>query len=206
MTENKDDEKKRYTVVDRRGQDAPAEKGEETEEAKTEEIETEEEGEEENGEEKARLMKVEEFVLLLLNLLREQAAISLGMAPHPGMKIPPRKEEVDLISSFYDRLMRKFGERVFPQLPESPEGSPSLLNLILSCLMILREQILINIGLMANPVTGLVAKDREQARMAIELYSFIVQEIGSLIPEKERKLLEGQISDFQINFARQMIT
>ncbi|MEW6202150.1 MAG: DUF1844 domain-containing protein [bacterium] len=199
---NKED-KKSYTVVDRRGQDEGVEE-EEEEPAEAAEEETEEEEAERAGTEEARLMKVEEFLVLFMNLLREQAAISLGMSPHPSMNVPPRKDEAEHIASFYNKIMKEFGERFFPQLPQSPEGSPSFLGLTLSCLSILREQILINMGLLSNPVTGLIVKDLEQARLGIDLFTFIVQQSGALLPERERKELENYLTDFRINFMRQM--
>lgn len=150
-----------------------------------------------------RMMRVEELIALFLNLLRDQAALSLGMPLHPALKAAGNPETTGFVVSLFKKLMEKFGDKVFAGAQEVPEESLDLPGLILSYLGMLQEYILIHTGVLASPVTGVVARDLGQARLGIDLFSLVVEESTSIISPEELRRLEAVLSDLKINFARQ---
>lgn len=200
-----ENEKKRYSVVDKR--EAAGEPGDETSkdsgEARGGQREERASADQPPPEDKGRMMKVQEFMILFLNLLRDQAALNLGMQLHPGVKPEKSPEKTDLIVGLYARIMERFGEKIFSEAPQIPKESFDLSELIMSYLAMLQEYILAYMGVLANPVTGLVAKELEQARFGIDFFALILDECSSTMPPGELKRLKAVLSVFQLNFARQ---
>ncbi|MFH1537422.1 MAG: hypothetical protein ABIH66_00590 [bacterium] len=200
-----DNEEKGYSVVDKRGAaDEPRdESSKDSGGARGEDREDRTSADQPPPEDRGRMMKVQEFMILFLNLLRDQAALNLGMPLHPGVEPEKSPEKAEFIVGLSVRIMERFGEKIFAQAPQIPKESFDLSELILSYLAMLQEYILIYMGVLANPVTGLVAKELEQARLGIDFFALILDECSSTIPPGELKRLKTVLSDLQLNFARQ---
>ncbi|MEW5947129.1 MAG: DUF1844 domain-containing protein [bacterium] len=204
MTEQQ--EKKGYSVIDRRqnhepppaadAEKKPAERAEERPPADDESRAPEEE---------ARLMKMEEFTLLFLNLIRDQTALYMGIPLHPELKVPKQTEKAEFLVSLANKIIERFGDRLFTTKRDVAMENLAVNSLILQYLGILREHVFIHLGLLANPATGLVTKDTDQARTGIDLFSLIVQECGKIFTPDERRAMETLLSELQLNFTRQAI-
>lgn len=207
-----EDENKKYTVVDKRFADEettpepprgekPAPPPPEPPPQAPPEAPEEEEFEQ-PGDGQQRMMTTEEFIALFMNLLRDQAALNLGMPLLPGASQPASGEKTELIVGLSKKIMDKFGARVFANVKSVPDDSMDLAKILLSYLGVLREYILIHMGLLANPVTGLVAKNLDQARLAIDFFALIAEDCGSLFKPEEARALESLLADIRLNFAR----
>ena len=59
------------------------------------------------------------------------------------------------------------------------------------------------IGLIENPVTKTVEKDFDQASLAIDTISALVELVQDKLPEENKKELQGLISNLKVNFVNQ---
>ena len=57
-------------------------------------------------------------------------------------------------------------------------------------------------GLMTNPSSGKIEKDLIQAKIAIDVVTFLGDKAASHLPEDERKNIRNLINDLQVNFVK----
>jgi len=62
---------------------------------------------------------------------------------------------------------------------------------------------LIDMGLIANPATRLVAKDLPQARLAINCVAALIEHLSPLAPPAERDALQQMVTELRLHFVRQ---
>jgi len=60
----------------------------------------------------------------------------------------------------------------------------------------------VNLGLIANPATGLVAADPPQARLAIDATAGLIEALSPHLPPSERDELRRMLGDLRMNFVQ----
>lgn len=69
-------------------------------------------------------------------------------------------------------------------------------------LQLLLSFALIYLGRQPNPATGLVSTDLEQARLAIDLFVFIVERTGKHMPPEDRQNLSNVVASLRMEYAK----
>jgi len=67
-------------------------------------------------------------------------------------------------------------------------------------LNIIAGQAWIRIGLTVNPNTNKIEKDMVQARIAIDCFQFISNQLEGHLSEEEKRQIKNLLSDLQMNF------
>lgn len=67
----------------------------------------------------------------------------------------------------------------------------------------LRNLAWLRMGLIANPGTGQIERDMDQAKVAIDTVAFLAQQLEPTVAPQERLPLRALVSDLQINFVEQ---
>jgi hypothetical protein len=80
---------------------------------------------------------------------------------------------------------------------------PDIYSVLMLFLGEMRSHAWLRMGLVANPVTGMIERDLTQARVAIDTAVFLAGQIEGVLPPEERLPLRAMISDLQINFVEQ---
>jgi len=90
--------------------------------------------------------------------------------------------------------------------PESDEALPHLTvqDRLLMSIDILRQGAWIAMGLIADPNTGTVERDLDEAKIAIDSVAFLVKEIEPKLDAEMRRELKRWVSDLQVNYVRQL--
>ena len=93
-------------------------------------------------------------------------------------------------------------QEMMSQIP--PEMlAPDLPMLLASMAAMLEEQSWRHLGLVANPVTQEVEKDLQKAKIAIDVVAFIAGQVSPLLPDAQRRDLQGKVQTLQMNFVEQ---
>lgn len=87
--------------------------------------------------------------------------------------------------------------------PEDEQELPDIYSVLMLFLGELRNLAWLRMGLVANPGTGRIEKDMEQAKIAIDTVGFLATQIEPVLAPEERLPLKAMISDLQINFVAQ---
>ncbi|MCI0484566.1 MAG: DUF1844 domain-containing protein [candidate division NC10 bacterium] len=93
-----------------------------------------------------------------------------------------------------------------PQSPESEAPPPedlTLPDLVRLFVAELQMRALIDMGLIPNPATRLVAKDLPQARLAINCVAALIEHLSPLAPPAERDALQQVVTELRLHFVRQ---
>jgi hypothetical protein len=80
---------------------------------------------------------------------------------------------------------------------------PDIYSVLMLFLGEMRSHAWLRMGLVANPVTGMIERDLTQAKVAIDTAVFLAGQIEGVLPPEERLPLRAMISDLQINFVEQ---
>ncbi|MGQ9525997.1 MAG: DUF1844 domain-containing protein [Armatimonadota bacterium] len=83
--------------------------------------------------------------------------------------------------------------------------APDLHVLIMGMVERLADQAWMHMGIVANPATGVVAKDMARAKLAIDCAQALVDRVLPHIPEGVRRELRNLISNLQLNFVRRVV-
>jgi len=67
----------------------------------------------------------------------------------------------------------------------------------------LRNLAWLRMGLVANPGTGKIERDLDQAKVAIDTVAFLAQQLELSVAPQERLPLKALVSDLQLNFVEQ---
>ncbi len=73
---------------------------------------------------------------------------------------------------------------------------------LLMCFDILHQGAWISLGLVADPSTGQVEQNLDEAKTAIDCAAFLVGKLESLIDESTLREIRRVLSDLQVNFVR----
>ena len=88
--------------------------------------------------------------------------------------------------------------------PEGLAGSlPDVYSVLALFLQELRSLAWLRMGLVANPSTGQIERDLDQARVAIDTVTFLAQQLEPVVSPDEKLPLKALVSDLQINFVEQ---
>jgi hypothetical protein len=80
---------------------------------------------------------------------------------------------------------------------------PDVYSVLALFLSELRNLAWLRMGLVANPGTGQIERDMDQAKVAIDTVAFLAQQIEPYVPAQERLPLRALVSDLQMNFVEQ---
>lgn len=232
MTDNHDEEQKRkYTVVDKRGfLDDDGDTGEAGETAEATENAagadsqrqpadsaadshepTQDDGAD-NGPSAAREdqqeqkeISINDTMRVAMNMLRERAIIALGLVISRDRPAQPDMNQVEKISSVFGALADSFADELGKDnYTETPQNVPPIEETFSMCFNMLQGQIYMHMGLVANPVTGLVVKDLPQAKTGIDFFAALLDNSRAMLSQDVSRKLDAALSDLRINYVNQM--
>ncbi|HVK02137.1 MAG TPA: DUF1844 domain-containing protein [Armatimonadaceae bacterium] len=93
----------------------------------------------------------------------------------------------------------------FDEMVGGGEGAelPDIFSVLALFLQELRGLAWLRMGLVANPATGAVERDLDQARVAIDTVAFLAAQLEQVVAPEERLPLKALVSDLQVNFVEQ---
>ncbi len=68
---------------------------------------------------------------------------------------------------------------------------------------VLASRAWVDIGLLADPLTGQISKNLDSARLAIDAFDGLVKALRGQVTADETRRLEGMLTDLRLNFVRQ---
>ena len=86
---------------------------------------------------------------------------------------------------------------------QAPTTLPDVYSVLALFLQELRSLAWLRMGLVANPSTGQIERDLEQAKIAIDTVTFLATQLEPAVAPEERLPLKALVSDLQINFIEQ---
>ncbi|MFA6451297.1 MAG: DUF1844 domain-containing protein [bacterium] len=215
MAEQKNDEKKKYTVVDKRWADDEAVPAEETAAAEqpapqvAEAQDTPEPGSVEPGaqdEEEAgerREMRIEDAIRVALGAVREQALFALGLLIAKNRRPEPDAERALKVAKIFNAMADRFvGPLTDIGLSEGERPEPSLEEIVVFCINLMQGQIFMFLGLIANPASGLITKDLKQAKLGIDFCVALFELTRADLSPAVAPQIEAALADLQINFVQ----
>lgn len=203
---NAPEEKKKYQIIDKRRaadeDNTPAEAAVKPEPPAPRDAPQEEPAGEQ---EPRRAAGIEDAFAFILNLLREQALASLGMlAPGIGPD-KPESAKAEQAAGLFRALCAKFPDLVHAELPEDKDfAHPEIDAIVMMCFNILQSQIIVHMGLIADPATGLVVKNMANAQKGIDIFAALIDLSAGILPREVRPQLEGLLSDLRLNYVAQL--
>lgn len=215
MPENENGtEKKKYQVIDKRqaAQETPpeAEKQQQPEAGKAPEPAAEPPASRPDPADAgpgSRAARIEDAMHFALNMLREHAldALCMLLPPKDGRK--PDVAKAQRAAEVYSGITSKFPALVAapPEMtPEEERFRSDLGSVLIMALNIIQGQIVINMGLMADPASGLIMRDMPQAQKGIDFFAAIKDAAGAQLPPEVSKQLEAVLSDLRLNYVNQL--
>ncbi len=91
-----------------------------------------------------------------------------------------------------------------PEQEARMEGLPQLKvrDRLLMCFDILYQGAWISLGMVADPSTGKVEQNLDEAKVAIDSAAFLVGKLEGLVDEPTQREIRRVVSDLQVNFVR----
>jgi len=91
------------------------------------------------------------------------------------------------------------------QRPRAPEITemPDVYTLLSAYIATLGSQAFVWMGLLKDPISGKIAKDMAQARVAIDTCEFLAGQIEPKLGEGDRREMQRLLADLKVNFVRQ---
>lgn len=156
----------------------------------------------ESGAQEARMT---DAILLALNMVRERSMLSLGLLMTGGKAPAPDFDQAGKLAGLFNRLVAEF-KNVLPAeaLAEGDRPIPTAEEMVITCFNILQGHIFLHMGLLANPVTGLLVKDMPQAKLGIDFLNSLMVEAGDMISPPIAAKLAEVIADFKLNYVNQL--
>lgn len=208
---NTPEEKKKYSVVDKR-----AKYDEETpsvpEEAEPDSVvqvpdsaPAEQPGTEPEAQDRG--IRIEDAFVLILNMMRDQALISLGMYYNAPESVAPDVENARRAAELFRALASEHKDIIKSVLPPDQSDMPPLSSDITASLVmalnVLQSQIVVHLGLMADPMTGLVVKDTAQAKKGIDLMTSLSERFKPMLPPEACRDIDTALTNLRLNFINQ---
>ena len=85
-----------------------------------------------------------------------------------------------------------------------PNAIPDVYSVLALFLGELRNMAWLRMGLVANPATGELETDMEQAKVAINTVGFLASQLESVVAPEEKLPLRALVSDLQMTFTQQV--
>ena len=125
---------------------------------------------------------------------RRRAATPEALTPPATVPAPIAEPEGD---AYDDALM--------PEEEGAEQGGalPDVYSVLALFLQELRSLAWLRMGLVANPSTGQIERDMDQARVAIDTVAFLGNQLEPVVAPEERLPLKALVSDLQINYVEQ---
>jgi len=205
------DGKKKYTVVDKRRGEADPQAEAPVEEPKAQTPPPPPPQDEPAAEETPRDQRsagIIDAFALILNLLREHALSSLGMSFPLNDKFSPDTASAEQAAQLFHSLMTKFPD-LLPKPEQAPEESdfkPDFSAVLAMGLNVVQSQVLIHMGLIADPGTGLVVKDLGQAKTGIDIFAVLIEVVTPMLPPTVAPQLQAALSDLRMNYVKALNT
>jgi hypothetical protein len=217
--ENKEEHKK-YTVVDKRENlldDEPAvhvspDAGEPESTRRNEEATSPGEQEpdlsehpSDSAEEKRKApdLTIGAAIQFALNVIRERALLSLGLVI-TKTPAPQDFEQARQFADLFGKISSKFIGKLEPEQDENESRIPQAEESLNFIMNLIQGRIFVHMGLIAEPTTGLVNRDMEQARTGIDFLAALIEEAGSLLSPDTRRKLDALLADLKINYVDQL--
>ena len=135
---------------------------------------------------------------------QESPAASAAAPPAPDPAPPPAGGAPGAASAFsQERLDDLAGDEGGPEEDDLPHELPDVYSVLAMFLGELRNLAWIRMGLVANPLTGVIERDLAQAKVAIDTAAFLASQLEPVVPAEERLPLRALVSDLQMNFVEQ---
>ena len=204
---NEAEEKKSYTVVDKRSDHDETAPEAPPSEASGEPAAATDAAPDEPPADETRRIRVEDAFVLILNMLRDQALISLGMYYNAPEAVAPDVENARRASELFRALSREHKDIIAAVLPPDQSDMPPLSSDITATLVmalnVLQSQIVVHLGLMADPMTGLVFKELPQAKKGIDLMAALAERFKPMLPPEAGRDIDTALSNLRLNFINQ---
>lgn len=126
-----------------------------------------------------------------------ETAATPAAAPEVPFPSPPADELTDDEASAFFAA-----EDAVEGMPED-QGLPDVYSVLALFMGELRHLAWLRMGLVANPSTGRIERDMEQAKIAIDTVAFLASQIEGVVEPDERLPLKAMVSDLQINYVEQ---
>lgn len=163
----------------------------------------------EDGEE-PRTVQIEDLVALTLNLLRDQAVVSLGMHFTAGPHTRPDADQAQKAAALYREFANQYDDVVQMFIPEEYKQQPpppsDLISTLAMAINLVQSQALIQMGLIADPSSGLVIKDMPQAQKTIDFLAVMLEKFKAHLPASAVTSVQGALSDLRVNYVNQLKT
>ena len=147
---------------------------------------------------------------LTLNLLRDQAVVSLGMHFTAGPHTRPALDQAEKAAALYRDLANHYADIVQQFIPEEykqqPPPSSDLLSTLAVAINLIQSQAFIQMGLIADPTSGLVARDMIQAKKTIDFLSVLLEKFKPHLPADAAANIQNALSDLRLNYINQLKT
>ena len=201
-----EDEKKKYSVVDRRWKEGGDEAADDTGAAEAAEESATAPGGGSNGVEEEdygpqREPRIEDAIRFSLNAIREQVFFALGLLISGSRRSEPDIDRALRITKLFSSLADRFaGPLTDVGLNEVERKDPTLEDILDFCFNVMQGQIFVRLGLIANPATGLITKDPDQAKLGVDFCAALLEQARPLLNPAAAKKLEGLLADLQINY------
>ncbi len=82
--------------------------------------------------------------------------------------------------------------------------SPSITDHLVTCIELLHQGAWICMGLVADPVTGIINRDMEGARIAIDTIEYIASKLQTKLDPVMQRELKNLLTDLRLNYVQQM--
>jgi len=146
---------------------------------------------------------IEDAIRYSLNVIREQVFFALGLVISGNRATEPDFERTRQVVEIFSKLTDRFAGQLASQSPEESESRlPSLEDSIVFCFNLIQSQVFMYLGLIADPATGQVRKDIEQAKTGVDFAAAMLEAVRPVTAPSTLRLLEGLVADLKINFVR----
>lgn len=110
-------------------------------------------------------------------------------------------EQEKTVDETWKQQAREGEESPAPEAPADPDGRPPLPEPSLKTFISgLAGQVLINMGLFANPATGKTEQDLEQAKYSIDLLDILRDKMKGNLDDEEEKLINTILYDLRMRY------
>lgn len=129
------------------------------------------------------------------------AAPSSEPSPTPAPAPVPSPEPIAMTAEDFGPIDES--EEMDEMMGEENGALPDVYSILLLFLNEMRSLAWLRMGLVANPSTGQIERDLQQAKVAIDTAAFLASELEPVVAPEERLPLRALISDLQMNFVEQ---
>ncbi len=154
-----------------------------------------------------RSARIEDAMHFALNMLREHALDSLCMLLPPKGGRAPDVAKAQLAAEVYMKITARFPGIVEapPEMtPEEERFRSDIGSVVIMALNIVQGQVIINIGLMADPGSGLIIRDMAQAQKGIDFFAAVKEVATAQLPPEVNRQLEAVLTDLRLNYVNQL--